>query len=231
MKKVCSLSDEQSAKMKAIDEAWDKDSAKWQADNSAKVQAAQKALMEAIAKQDGAAIFKAYEAMKAAQAPLVALHDKACSQIMAVLTADQKAAWQEHTVLKSISAWFEPAKLTDKQLADIKSAYAELAKGKDAKCDEIMVTLAEKTRDMLTAEQLKGIAPFMLHMEKTIHLGGGDSAPHQRPARQASATGRSRWMPARCSRARSSSSAADTAASWAQRPALANSIAIPDSAE
>ena len=139
--------------------------------------------MEAIAKQDGVAIFKTYEAMKAAQAPFVALHDKACSQIMAVLNADQKAAWQEHTVLKSISAWFERAKLTDKQSCDIRSAYAELAKGKNAKCDEIMVALAEKTRDMLTSEQSKGISPFMLQMEKTIHLGGGDSAP-------ASATGK-----------------------------------------
>jgi hypothetical protein len=171
MKKVCALTDEQAAKMKAIDEAWDKDSAKWQADNAERVQAAQKAFMQTISKGDGAAIFKAYKAMNAVQTPYAKLHEKACADIIAVLKADQKAAWQEHAVLKSISTWFERAKLTDQQQAAVKSAYAELAKAKDAKCDDIMVALADKTRDMLTAEQLKGISPFLMQMEKTIHVG------------------------------------------------------------
>ena len=163
MKTLLELSDEQVRKIAALDEALDKTAAKWQADKAAKVQEAQKALFSS---RDKEALVKAVQKLQELQVPYEEIVAKAGADVQSVLSAAQQAKWQEHAVIDlSIHVWFARAKLTEAQQAAVRSAYAELAKAKDAKVESIQVALAEKVRDMLSDEQLKALGPFLMQTE------------------------------------------------------------------
>ena len=172
MTKVCSLSDEQVKKIKGIREEGEKAAKEWNTANEKKVKDAMAALEEAKKSDDKEKITNAQKNLMEVTAPRRELNEKTRTSVMGVLTADQKAKWREHVTIKMVEYRFARAKLTDDQKAKIKADYAELAKEKDIKPEDLHKKLVDKVESMLTEDQKKAMAE---------HGHGGDH-PHTRPA-------------------------------------------------
>jgi Spy/CpxP family protein refolding chaperone len=153
MIKVCNLTEDQQAKIKDIEQERDKAVAAFHTENAEKLKAAREALGEASKSQDKDAIQKASKDYQEASAPLAEIYKRAQAQVMDLLTPEQKATWQEYQVMNSIRGMFGRAKLTDDQWAKIKAAYADLAKDKDARTEDIVRKLSAEVKGMLTDEQ------------------------------------------------------------------------------
>jgi hypothetical protein len=186
MKKVCALSDEQANRIAALDAALDKAASKWQAENGPKVQKAQMALFTS---RDPNVFLKGVQELEELKKPYKELVAKAAVDVQAVLTPEQLAKWQEHAVIDlSIGVWFARAKLTQEQQAAVKAAYAELAKAKDAQAPALQIALAEKVRDLLTAEQFKAMAAYMMQTERSFHISTSGPATQETGAQAKSPT-------------------------------------------
>jgi len=161
MTKVCNLSDEQQKQIKEIEADRDKATQNYYAESAEKMKAAQAALSDAYRSKDKDAIQKAMLDYREIMEPVGEFQKSAHEKVMGVLTADQKAAWQEHQVLNNVKAMFYRAKLTDDQLGQLKAAYADLAKDKDAKVEDLVRKLNEQARGLLTDEQKEAVKPQM----------------------------------------------------------------------
>jgi hypothetical protein len=177
MIKVCGLSEEQQSEIKGIEADRDKVTQNYYAESAEKMKAAQAALSEAYKSKDKDAIQKAMAEYRDIMEPVGEFQKSAHAKVMGVLTADQKAAWQEYQVLSNVKAVLYRAKLTEDQLAKIKAAYADLAKDKDAKVEDLVRKLNEQARDMLTDEQKEAVKPQMY-----IKGGAGTLVPGASPS-------------------------------------------------
>jgi Spy/CpxP family protein refolding chaperone len=83
-----------------------------------------------------------------------------------ILTAEQKATIAKHRAMMYVKAMFARAKLTDEQMKRVEAMADELAKDQKAKLGldwQVYNKLAEKIRELLTAEQKEAIrAPTRL---------------------------------------------------------------------
>lgn len=161
MIKICGLSDEQQSEIKTIEADRDKVTQNYYAECTEKMKAAQAALSEAYKSKDKDAIQKAMAEYRDIMEPVGEFQKSAHAKVMGVLTTDQKATWQEYQVLSNVKAVLYRAKLTEDQLAKLKAAYADLAKDKDAKVEDLVRKLNEEARAMLTDEQKETMKPQM----------------------------------------------------------------------
>ncbi|MCX5677147.1 MAG: hypothetical protein NTX87_19330 [Planctomycetota bacterium] len=161
MIKVCNLSQEQQKEIRTIEADRDKVAQNYYAENAEKMKAAQAALSEAYRSKDKDAIQKAMLDYRELMEPVGEFQKSAHDKVMAVLTTEQKAAWQENQVMGNIKAMFYRANLTDDQLGQLKAAYADLAKDKDAKVEDLARKLNEQARGLLTDEQKEAMKPQM----------------------------------------------------------------------
>ena len=159
MIKICGLSDEQQSEIKGIEADRDKVTQNYYAECTEKMKAAQAALSEAYKSKDKDAIQKAMAEYRNIMEPVGEFQKSAHAKVMGVLTTDQKATWQEYQVLSNVKAVLYRAKLTDEQLAKLKAAYADLAKDKDAKVEDLVRKLNEQARGFLTDEQKEAVKP------------------------------------------------------------------------
>jgi Spy/CpxP family protein refolding chaperone len=188
MTKVCNLSEEQQKDIKEIEAERDKATQAFYADNAEKMKAAKAALGETYKSNDKDAVQKAMSDYREMMAPLSEIQKSAHSKVMAVLAPEQKAAWQEYQVFSSLKAMFSRAKLTDEQMGKLKAVYADLAKDKDAKVEDITRRLNEQARTLLTDEQkeamkatpwLKNVAPGATLLPGAPAGGAPNPAPGQ----------------------------------------------------
>lgn len=112
MAKVCKLSEEQTGKIIAANKARKEATKEFMEANGEKMKALQKELNELYAKRrkidaDGQAA------------------------VMAVLTDEQKATWQQYMIMRTVKGRFSRAKLTEDQLEKIKAEYVRAAVGVD----------------------------------------------------------------------------------------------------
>jgi Spy/CpxP family protein refolding chaperone len=170
MIKICGLSEEQQNEIKEIEAERNKITQAHYAENADKLKEAQAALSEAYKSKDKDAIQKAMADYRDLMEPVGEFQKSAHAKIMGVLTAEQKAVWQEYQVFNNIKAMFYRANLTEEQLAQLKAAYADLAKDKDAKVEDLVRKLNEQARGLLTDEQKET-------MKAPMRFGGGMLAP------------------------------------------------------
>jgi Spy/CpxP family protein refolding chaperone len=79
---------------------------------------------------------------------------KAQNETLAVLTREQKAKWQEYTVLKSVKLWYGDIKFSEQQWDKIMALYEKLAKDPAvAEQNNLVNVFNSKVRDILTPEQ------------------------------------------------------------------------------
>jgi Spy/CpxP family protein refolding chaperone len=115
--------------------------------------AAQEALQKAHLNKDNDAYVKASQELRESSMAVGEYYKKAQVDIMAVLSKEQKAKWQEYTTLKSIKFWFADVKFSDAQWDKILGAYETLAKDATLRPEEIMFKLNEKVAALLTLDQ------------------------------------------------------------------------------
>jgi hypothetical protein len=166
MIKVCDLSEEQQAEIKTIEAERDKITQAHYAEIADKLKAAQAAISEANKGRDKDAIQKAQAEYRDLMEPVSDFQKSAQAKIMGLLTVEQKALWLEYQVMSNVKAMFFRAKLTEEQIGQLKAAYAELAKDKDAKAEDIVRKLNEQARSLLTDEQKES-------MKAKVWPGGG----------------------------------------------------------
>jgi Spy/CpxP family protein refolding chaperone len=147
--KVCEVRPDQRKKITEI-EAVRQEAAK---EKQAVYKAAQEAIQKAYQNKDNAAWGKASVELRDAGTAVGEYLKKAQVEIMAVLTKEQKAKWQEYTTLKSIKFWFADVNLSDEQWNKIMEAYERLAKDATLHPEEIMFKLNEKVAAILTLDQ------------------------------------------------------------------------------
>ena len=125
MAKVCGLSQEQTDKIIAANKLRHEARKEFNDANGAKIKALQKELNDLYAKR------KKIEA-------------DGLAAIMAVLTDEQKAAWNQYLVIRTVQRKFARAKLTEDQLETIKAEYVRAAVGVDLSNDKDRQSLTNK---------------------------------------------------------------------------------------
>jgi len=124
----CKLTDKQQTAIKEKIKARDAALAAWDKTNAEKVRAAETEAKEAREKQDA-------DARKTASAKLRELKTerneagaKTTAAVLALLTPEQKTAWNAFLVYKSTVARYRKAELTEEQLAKVRVACAAASK-------------------------------------------------------------------------------------------------------
>lgn len=179
--KLVKLSDEQVTKMKAIEEAADKATKEWQEQNAEKIKAAHQAIQDAFAAKDNDALQKAVKASQELYQPLTALQQKAREDVMNVLTADQKLAYRQGTVMQWVTPRFAAAKLTDDQLAKGKAAIAEAAKDPKAADKDLYQKAVDAIQGSLTDEQKEAMKKAAANNPWGAPVGAANPAPGAQP--------------------------------------------------
>ncbi|MFB3891999.1 MAG: hypothetical protein ACE15C_08245 [Phycisphaerae bacterium] len=142
---VCSLTADQEQQIAALDAAMLKASADFMAANGERLKALDAAIIDAQTRGDAAALAKAKADKDAILAPAGENAQKSYQDVMAVLTAEQRAKWQEYSALESIKTIYAAAKLTADQLAKVQAAYqAIVAASGGATYAEIMTRLVQQ---------------------------------------------------------------------------------------
>jgi hypothetical protein len=125
---ACKLTDKQQTAVKEKIKARDAVLATWDKTNAEKVQSAEAAAKDARGKQDA-------EARKTASAKLRELKTarreagaQTTAAVLALLTPEQKTAWDACQLYKSTVARYRKAELTEEQLGKVKIACAAAAK-------------------------------------------------------------------------------------------------------
>jgi len=124
----CKLTDKQQTAVKEKIKARDAVLAAWDKANAEKVQAAENAAKDAKDKNDGDARKQASRNLRDLRTAREESAAAATAAIFAVLTDEQKAAWDTHELFKATAGRYRRAELTEEQLAKVKTACAIAAK-------------------------------------------------------------------------------------------------------
>lgn len=143
MAKVCGLSQEQTDKIIAANKLRQEARKEFNDANGAKMKALQKELNDLNAKR------RKIEA-------------DGLAAIMAVLTDEQNATWQQYQVIRTIQRKFARAKLTQDQLETVKAEYVRAAVGVDLSND--------KDRRDLTSKLLRHVQKEVLTDTQRLEL-------------------------------------------------------------
>jgi len=158
MTSVCGLSEEQQKKIAEIVKR-----------RSEAMQASAEKRKEVAAARVEARKGNDAEAAKKAEADWKALNDeresmmkKSETELLAVLSDEQRAKWEQFSVLRSVKMKFPGVKFTDDQDARLRAAYVQHTTGVDltdakARNQAIAKIVAVADKDILTAEQRKAM--------------------------------------------------------------------------
>ena len=126
MARICDLSEEQQKKIAELNAKTKEAMKAFRAENGEKMKEIRERVTKARESQDKEAARSATAEMRALYTKQNEIISKGQADIMAVLTAEQKAAWDEYTAINALKGWFKAAKLTDEQLAQVKAEYVKL---------------------------------------------------------------------------------------------------------
>jgi len=165
----CKLTAKQQADAKAKVKARDAVLAAWDKANAEKMQAAEAAAKEARAGSDADARKKTSGELKALRTAREESAAEASRAVLAILTPEQKAAWDAYQLYRSIAARYRRAELTEEQLAKIKAGCAIAAKelGEIGEDDP----KAKRAEREITNKLRWGIHAFVLTPEQREALG------------------------------------------------------------
>jgi Spy/CpxP family protein refolding chaperone len=166
--KVCELTAEQQKKILDLEAR----KAKVIDENKAATKAAQDAMTKAQADKDHDALTKAIAQYQAVVKPAWEAQQKAQAELAAVLTPEQKAKWQEYTILNYVKQWQKGVKFTDAQWDKIIEAYEKLAKDSKVQSWQITMKLNAIIDGILTPEQKakKLLATKYALMNQSVHF-------------------------------------------------------------
>jgi Spy/CpxP family protein refolding chaperone len=150
---VCNLTADQATQAIKLTDDFQKVVAEFKAANSDKAKELRQAILDAKKKADAAVEAKAKADLQALYAPMEQTAKDYSSSLMAMLTPDQKAKWDEFRAIQAIKGIYGPAKLTDKQIDQVKAARKKIIADGAAGFDQIMIALVGKMSDILTPEQ------------------------------------------------------------------------------
>jgi Spy/CpxP family protein refolding chaperone len=146
------LTDQQKAQLKEKIKAKEAAAAAWDKANAKRIEAADEAVQAAKGGGDSAARKSASQAKKELQAERDRATADAEAAILAVLTAEQKAAWDGLLLYQTVAARYRKVELTEEQTAKIKAACAVAAKelatseGDDRSAKRAKGSIQEKLR-------------------------------------------------------------------------------------
>jgi len=156
----CTLTEDQQTAVKEKIKARDEVLARWDKENSEKVQAAKDVAKEAASKGDDEAKKKAGTDMKALRTAREEAAAETTKAIFAVLTDEQKAVWKSYELYLTTSSRYRKAELTGDQQAKIRAV-----------CSVVQKEIAEAGEDSKAARELAnrlrwGIEVFILTPEQ-----------------------------------------------------------------
>ncbi len=160
----CKLTAKQQADVKAKLKARDDALAAWDKANAEKMEAAETASRDARSGGDADARKKASGALRALRTAREESAAQATAAVTAVLTPEQKAAWDGYQLYQSIAGRYRRAELTEEQLAKIKVGCAIAAKELGEIGDEDRK--AKKAQRDVTTKLRWGIDAFVLTPEQ-----------------------------------------------------------------
>jgi len=163
MVKVCGLSEDQQKKISDLMAERGKALKAFQEENKDKYKALSEAAKKARESKDKEAARKAWKDMGALNAQRNEIMKKSQAAVLAVLTDEQRAKWDEYNVLRSVQGRFRGVKLTEEQMAKIKAEYVKAAAGADMSDQKarqkVIRDLAVKVGDeILTDDQKATVA-------------------------------------------------------------------------
>ncbi len=162
MVKVCNLTEEQQKKLAEVHAAGQKAMKEWQEANAEKLKAARDKMKAAREANDREAMKKASEEMKALNGERAAVTKKTQDEMLAVLTDEQRAAWQLHNDVRGVTGRFRKAKLTEEQMAKVNELVANHMKDVDRSDRKAVAEATKKIHkaihdDVLTDEQREAV--------------------------------------------------------------------------
>lgn len=160
--RICGLTPEQQGQLLELDKSITQKVDAFLAAHAEELQKADAAIAEAIRQKDLSALAAARQAKQDILAPLLNAARQDHESIMAILTPEQKALWQEFTVMESVKARFMRAGLTGEQTARLKAAYAEYAAETGATPASITARLISLAESLLTDQQKQALAAARL---------------------------------------------------------------------
>jgi Spy/CpxP family protein refolding chaperone len=179
--KECKLSDEQQAKLIQVAAEANAEVQQWQKTNAAKLEAFRKAVQAAQEAGDQEAMKKAYADILSLREESRALMMKHQNAIAAVLTPEQKVAWQGYRLFVDVVSDLKAiVNLTDEQAPKVRPLCEEAAKDLAAIKDEGEAGV--KARMAVQEKLLTGIKEKVLMPEQRTTLEAKLAPPPETPA-------------------------------------------------
>ncbi|KKL67080.1 hypothetical protein LCGC14_2138570 [marine sediment metagenome] len=163
MAEVCGLSEDQQKQIAGINTERGKARKAHYEETKDQVAALREAMKKAKESKDKEANAKARKEYSALSAKGRDLDKKFVTQIMAVLTPEQKVKWDEYQFVLAVKRKFRAAKLTDEQVNKVKALYVKEAAvlagaDKKAKAAARNKLYAKVSQEILTEEQRTAVA-------------------------------------------------------------------------
>ncbi len=167
MAKVCEFTDEQKKQIADINAAGAKAIKEWREANAEKMKAASENMKKAREAKDKEAMKKASAEMAALHAGQREIQKKTLSDIMALLTDEQKGKWKRYNAVRTVKGRFRSMKFTEEQEGQIAAAYEKLSAGVDlddkkARFAMLRKLSAQVEKEILTEEQRLELAMAMI---------------------------------------------------------------------
>jgi Spy/CpxP family protein refolding chaperone len=122
-------------------------------DKQKAIQEAEEAFKKALTAKDKDAITQTARKCTEVRMAVFEASAKVQADVLALLTAQQKAKWQEYTTLKFVKLRYHDVKFTDEQWDKIMDAYAKLARNSSARPERIIPKLCIIIDGLLTPDQ------------------------------------------------------------------------------
>ena len=163
MIKVCDLSEDQQKRIAELAAERSKALKDFNTENAEKIKALSDEQKKAREAKDKEALKKARDEYSALRAKQNEITKKSQDDIMAVLTPEQKAKWDEYQAVLTVKRRFRGIELTEDQVAKIKAAYVKTAAGADMTTEKgrrgaYAKLYAEVQKEVLTEEQRTTVA-------------------------------------------------------------------------
>jgi len=177
----CKLTDQQQADLKAKIKARDTALEEWTKANGDKLKAADEAAKKAREAKDKDAIKKTGDELKTLQTERTKITDQFETDVQAILTAEQKAAWAGFRVYRAAMMRYKKVNPSEEQTAKIKAACDQAAKEiGEVKADE---KAAAKAKNEIQAKLQKNIEETILTAEQREALAKKPPAAEKKPAK------------------------------------------------
>ena len=165
---VCELTEGQQKRIADLNRERQTATERFDETNRKKFAAIQADLDAARRRNDKAAAARAQEELNALNAEKNEIYRQSQADILAVLTPQQRARWNEARVMKALRQQFPGIEFSEEQLARLHTEYLQAVSGGDASADQVRWSVTQRLSELMNKELLTEDQKTLLALQPVL---------------------------------------------------------------